>query len=82
MTPVEEFEVKKKELKEKFNKDLELLELELHEEQKHCDHEWVFVKELFYACGITGNGDECSLCGKKRHLNDRPKPSFWSKLLR
>jgi hypothetical protein len=70
-TPLEWFK-----RKERLAKSLHLIELNslkarLIEMQARCDHDYILVKDLFYALGETCDGSQCSKCGST--TKDIPK---------
>ncbi len=70
-TPLEWFKREERLLKHMHEVDLQSLRARLVEKQARCDHNYVLVKDLFYALGETYDGSQCTKCGST--TRDIPK---------
>jgi len=77
----DEYNQAKKILNEKRLAKIEALDNERYEKAVSCTHKWIHKRSLFYVCGETYDGHECSEClsvrrpredlNKVGHLNKR-----------
>lgn len=66
-----EYEKKFKEINEERLSQIKLLDEECDKRRASCSHKWVFVKGLFYFCGETWDGHQCSECLSVRRPNEK-----------
>jgi hypothetical protein len=67
----DEYDQASKELNEKRIAKIEELNKEHYEQAASCTHKWIHKRSLFYFCGETYDGHECSECLSVRRSNEK-----------
>lgn len=67
----DEYDQASKALNEKRLAKIEALDKERYEKAASCTHKWIHKRSLFYFCGETYDGHECSECSSVRRPNEK-----------